>query len=97
LLGDATLPRKRTPTVLTLTGKSGLIGSRLRVLAEDGKCIGLKEISGGDGRGGQQGPQAHFALAPGKYRIEVRYSSGTTKVHDITVGAAAVRMVLGQQ
>ncbi|HXJ76589.1 MAG TPA: VCBS repeat-containing protein, partial [Candidatus Dormibacteraeota bacterium] len=76
LLGDATLQRKRTPTVLTLTGKSGIIGSQVRVLAEGGKRIGMREISGGDGRGGQQGPQAHFALAPGKYRIEVRYSSG---------------------
>lgn len=97
LLGDATLPRKRTPTVLTLTGKSGVIGSQVRVLAEGGKRIGVREISGGDGRGGQQGPQAHFALAPGKYRIEVRYSSGTTKGHDITVGADAVRAVIGQQ
>jgi hypothetical protein len=97
LLGDATLQRKRTPTVLTLTGKSGVIGSQVRVLAEGGKCIGVREISGGDGRGGQQGPQAHLALAPGKYRIEVRYSSGTTKVHDITVGSDAVRAVIGQQ
>ena len=97
MLGDATLRRKRTPTVLTLTGKSGVIGSQVRVLAEGGKRIGMREISGGDGRGGQQGPQAHFALAPGKYRIEVRYSSGATKGHDITVGADAVRAVLGQQ
>ena len=59
--------------------------------------LGVREISGGDGRGGQQGSQAHFALAPGKYRIEVRYSSGTTKVHDITVGSDAVRAVIGQQ
>ena len=97
LLGDATLQRNRTPTVLTLTGKSGVIGSQLSVHDEGGKRIGVKEISGGDGRGGQQGAQAHFALAPGKYRIEVRYSSGTTKTHNLTVGAAAVRAVIGEQ
>lgn len=96
LLGDATLQRKRTPTVLTLTGKSGVIGSQMRVLTEGGKRIGAREISGGDGRGGQQGSQAHFALAPGKYRVEVRSSSGATKGHDITVGADAVRAVIGQ-
>lgn len=39
----------------------------------------------------------HFALPPGRYRIEVRYSSGTTKAHDLTVGAAAVRAVIGEQ
>lgn len=97
LLGDPTHQRKRTPTVLTLTGKSGVIGSQVRVLAEAGKLMGVREISGGDGRGGQQGPQAHFALAPGNYRIEVRYSSGTTKGHDITVGADALRAVIRQQ
>lgn len=97
LLGDATLPRNRTPTVLALTGKSGVIGSQLSVRDDGGKRIAVREISGGDGRGGQQGAQAHFALAPGKYRIEVRYSSGTTKVHDLTVGAAAVRAVIGEQ
>ena len=91
LLGDATLQRKRTPTVLTLTGKSGVTGTQLRVLAEGGQRLGVREISGGEGRGGQPGSQAHFALAPGKYRVEVRSSSGTTSVHDITVGAEAVR------
>lgn len=96
LLGDATLQRKRTPTVLTLTGKSGVVGSQVRVLGEGGQRIGMREISGGDGRGGQQGSQAHFALAPGKYRVEVRYSSGTTQGRDITVGTDAVRAVIGQ-
>ncbi|MBM4072442.1 MAG: VCBS repeat-containing protein [Planctomycetes bacterium] len=97
LLGDPTHQRKRTPTVLTLTGKTGVIGSQVRVLADGGKLLGLREISGGDGRGGQQGPQAHFALAPGKYRFEVRYSSGTTRGHDITVGTEALRAVIRQQ
>lgn len=97
LLGDATLQRKRTPTVLTLTGKSGIVGSQLRVLAEGGKRVGMREVSGGAGRGGQQGVQAHFALVPGKYRIEVRYSSGAIKGHEIAVGTEALRAVIGQQ
>ncbi len=97
LLGDATLPRKRTPISLALTGRSGIVGSQVRVLDEAGKRIASREISGGDGRGGQQGPQAHFALAPGRYRIEVRSSNGTTRTHDVTVGADPTRTVIGQQ
>lgn len=97
LLADPTLQRKRTPTALTLTGKRGVTGSQVRVLADGGQRIGVRQISGGEGRGGQQGSQAHFALAPGRYRIEVRYSGGATKGQDITVGADAVRAVIGQQ
>ena len=97
LLSDATLQRKRTPTVLTLTGKVGILSSQLRLTAEGGKRIGMREISGGDGRDGQPGSQAHFALTPGMYRVVVRYSSGTTRFRDIIVGAEAVREVIGQQ
>jgi len=91
LLGDATLPRKRTPVVFTVTGKSGVTGSRARVFDKDGKVVGLREISGGDGRGGQQGPQTHFALAPGNYRLEVRSSSGVIRARDLTVETIPLR------
>lgn len=97
LLGDATQPRKQTPVVLTLTGKSGLTGSRLRVLDRAGQQVGVREISGGEGRGGQQGPQARFALAPGKYRVELRYSSGSMWRQDITVGTAPVQEAIGEK
>jgi hypothetical protein len=97
LLGDATMARKRTPVVLTVTGKSGLTGSRVRVLDKDANSVGVWEISGGEGRGGQRGPQAQFALLPGNYRVEVGYSSGTMRVHNITVGTAPMRAALGEK
>jgi hypothetical protein len=97
LLGDVTLPRRRTPVTLTVSGKSGVTGCRLRVHTKDGKIVGAREISGGDGRGGQQGSHVHFALAPGNYRVEARYSSGATQTRDITVEAAPLRVVLGKK
>jgi hypothetical protein len=33
----------------------------------------------------QATPEARFALAPGKYRIAVRYSSGATRVREVEV------------
>jgi hypothetical protein len=97
LLGDALQERKRTPVVLVAAGKTGVIGSRVRVFDRDGKVVGLREISGGDGRGGQQGPQARFALAPGSYRLEVRSSAGVVRTQDVNVGAAPIRAVLAEK
>ena len=38
--------------------------------------MGVQQVSGGDGRGGQAAPTARFALAPGTYRVEVLFSNG---------------------
>lgn len=95
LMGDATLPRPRTPVALTLPG--GGIGSRLRLIDATGKAIRVWENSGGGGRGGQPGSQALWALAPGRHRIEVRASSGLTRSHDITVADTPLRAALGTQ
>lgn len=37
---------------------------------------------------------AHFALAPGSYRAEVRYTNGTRRTRDITLAATALRAVI---
>src|SRR5262249_5697210 len=74
LLGAALQPSPRTPVTLQVAGTAGVVGSRVRVLDKGGRSLGQREVSGGDGRGGQHGPQARFALPPGTYRVEVRYS-----------------------
>jgi hypothetical protein len=42
-------------------------------------------LSGGDGRNLQATPEARFALPPGKYKAEVRLSSGKTKAKELMV------------
>jgi hypothetical protein len=91
LLGNPAFADKRTPVTLTVAGKGGVIGSRVRVLDKQGKLRGVQEISGGDGRGGQRAPLARFALEPGAYRVEVRYSSGLTRGREITVAGSPLR------
>jgi hypothetical protein len=91
LLTDPAVGGKRQPVMLTIAGKSGIVGSTVRVFDKAGKLLGIQEISGGDGRGGQRTPLARFALDPGQYRVEVRYSSGVTRNQEITVAAAPFR------
>ena len=54
-------------------------------------------MSGGDGRGGQAAPAARFALAPGTYRVEVRYSNGERRARDLVVATTPVRGVLDEK
>jgi hypothetical protein len=95
LLGNREfLAGKPAAVTLTVAGKEGVVGSQVSVLDHDGRLKGTRLISGGDGRGGQAPPQAHFALAPGRYRVEVRFSSGVRRLKDITVASSPVREVI---
>jgi hypothetical protein len=97
LLGDRTAATgKRVPLTLTLKTGDGLVGSRIEVRDKDGKLCGMRQISGGDGRGGQQSPQVRFTLAPGSYQVHVRLSSGQVRTKDVTVEADPVRAVVGE-
>jgi hypothetical protein len=94
LLGDPAFGAKRTPVMLTVTGPLGVVGSSVRVLDRAGKCLGSEFICGGDGRGGQRPPSARFALQPGGYRVEVRFSSGLVQARNILVEATPLRATL---
>jgi hypothetical protein len=91
LLGDPEWGRKRTPLTVHVAGTEGIVGSLVKVLDREGRLHGTRIVSGGDGRGGQAAPSARFALAPGSYRVEVRYSSGVRRAREISVTAAPVR------
>ncbi len=97
LLGNAAWANKRTPVTLQLAGNGGITGGRVRVLDKAGRPHGTQAISGGDGRGGQPAPLARFALTPGSYRVEVRYSTGVVRAKDITVNDSPVRTVIDEQ
>jgi hypothetical protein len=96
LLGDPEWSRKRTPVTLQLAAKSGVIGTKVRVTNGDGKLFGYHEVSGGDGRGGQSAPLARFALAPGTYRVEARFSNGERRARELVVASSHVRAALDE-
>jgi hypothetical protein len=97
LLGNPEFGAKRTPVTLHLAGKAGVVGSRVRVLDKAGKLHACHFVSGGDGRGGQAAATARFALAPGTYRVEVRYSNGERRARDLVVATTPVRGVLDEK
>ncbi len=96
LLGNPEQGSKRTPVTLTIAGSDGVIGSRVRILADNGRTLKTQEISGGEGRG-QPPPLARFALDPGTYRVEVRYSSGQVRGREITVAGSPVKGRIDEQ
>jgi hypothetical protein len=97
MLGSNALAGKHVPFTLNVTGKAGVTGSRVQVLTKDGKLLGTHDISGGDGRGGQQSPLARFTLEPGTYRVQVRYSTGVVRAKDITIGESPVRGLIDEK
>jgi hypothetical protein len=94
LLGSNKLAGKRAPLTLHITGREGVLGSRVQVADTSGRLVGVQEISGGDARGGQHGPFARFTLEPGPYRISVRYMNGLTRTADLTMAGDPVRRVI---
>jgi hypothetical protein len=94
LLGNPETLAKKTPVVFNVGGSKGVVGSRVEVKDMNGKLFGTCQVSGGDGRGGQAPPVARFALDPGTYRIEVRYSDGTRRAREVTVASTSVKGVL---
>jgi hypothetical protein len=97
LLGNPETLNKKTPVTLQIAGKSGVIGSRVQLLDRQGKLLASQQISGGDGRGGQAAPLARFALAPGTYRVEVRYSTGVRRSKEIQVATGHLKGIIDEQ
>jgi hypothetical protein len=97
LLANPEFAKKKTPVSLQFTAKTGVTGSKVRLLDKDGKTLlASHQVSGGDGRGGQAAPTARFALAPGTYRVEVQYSNGSRHAKEIVVAGTHVKGVLDE-
>ena len=82
---------------LQVAGAGGVTGSRVTILDKNGKSQGTRFLGGGEGRGGHPAPQAHYALSPGTYRMEVRYSSGIKRAKEIVVAGTHVRAIIDDQ
>lgn len=95
LLGSGSLAAGRPAVTVRVQAKSGATGSQVRILDKAGKTLGRQEVSGGDGRGGQQPPFLRFALAPGSYQLQVRLSDGQTREREITIGDSPSRAAIG--
>lgn len=66
----------RSGLEVRLNLRRGRIGSTLRVLDNEGNLLGLRQLSGAEGCGGQQPPLAHVAVPEGPCRISVVLGDG---------------------
>ncbi len=87
---------RKTPLTLTVKSGAGLIGSRVEVRNKEGKLCGMRQVSGGDGRGGQLSPQLRFTLDPGTYTVDVRLSSGQLRTKEVVLGGDPLRAFVGE-
>lgn len=84
------LKGKKTPLTVRCAGPDSAIDALVKVVDGNGKLIAQQFLGGGDGRNLQIATQARFALTPGKYRVEVRYSSGAVRSREVEIGATPV-------
>jgi hypothetical protein len=92
LLGNPATPGRAVLT-LRIAGP-GALGGQVRVVSKKGKLIASQHICAGQGRGGQGAPEARFALAPGRYRIELRSTSGALRAKEVVVGGKHLKEVI---
>jgi hypothetical protein len=97
LLGNPAFARRHTPVTLQVGGSGGVVGSEVKVLDRGGKLLAAEGLFGGDGRGGQSAPLVRFALPPGTYEVQVRYSSGVRRAKQIVVAGSPVRGVIDDE
>lgn len=96
LLGTPRAMHKRTPVTLNIAGNEGVIGGRVDVLDDKGERVFSQQLSGGEGRN-QPAAQVRFVALPGRYRVQVRYSSGVVREQPLTVATAPLRSKIDEQ
>jgi len=88
-LNQTPRPKDRRPLTVSLQARTGRIGAVLRVLDERRRILGLRELNGAEGCGGQASPIAHMFVPQGKCTIYAALSDGRLATRTITVDAKA--------
>ena len=88
LLGNRSFVDKHSSLTLVVAGKDGVTGSTVTITDKAGTPIATQQILGGEGRGGQPANVARFALRPGAYLVNVRYSTGVVRRQEVRVNDA---------
>jgi hypothetical protein len=78
----------RRPLEVRLEVRKGRTGSVVRALDPEGKLLGVRELNGAEGCGGQAPPAAYFGLPRGPARITVCLSDGRFAAKTVAADAA---------
>jgi len=91
--------RPKTCGTLTVHPKvrAGLVGATIRVLDDTGRPVGLRELNGAEGCGGQACPVGHFGLRTGRYFVAVCLSDGRAAETSVQITSKTTRLVLEEK
>jgi len=73
------IPGKFAPLTVGFAGPDGWVGALVSVLDAEGKVRATHTLGAGDGRNLQTATQARFALPAGKYKVRVKFTSGSVR------------------
>ena len=93
-MNDMTPPKKHGALLVRPNVRKGIIGAVVRVLDEQGKLRGMRELTGAESCGGQATPVAHFGLPYGKAKVTVALSNGRAAQKTVTIGAKPTRLTI---
>ena len=68
--------------------------ARIEIRHPSGNILGVQNLSGGEGRGGQTPAQARFVLEPGSYQVLVRLSNGSIRQRALNLADSPLRLRL---
>jgi len=94
---DMSPPSGRRPVTVSLSVRKGALGAVVRALAGDGELLGLRELNGGEGPGGQACPVAHFSLPAEACKVAVALSDGRVAMKALPADPKANRVKLTLQ
>ncbi|HPD17676.1 MAG TPA: VCBS repeat-containing protein [Planctomycetota bacterium] len=90
LLNDLELAPGCGSLAVSLAVATGSVGAVVRVADPQGRPLGLRELNGAEGLGGQAAPEAHFGLKAAKVHLSVCLTDGRVaqKTLEIAPGKA---------
>ena len=77
--------------------RGGSVGAVVRVLDAKGKPMGLRELRGAEGCGGQACPVAHFGLPLGPHRVSAALTDGRLATKTVTISAQPMLLTLSEE
>ncbi|HUW56302.1 MAG TPA: VCBS repeat-containing protein, partial [Planctomycetota bacterium] len=94
-LNELDVAEDRSALLVDVRAAKGVTGAVVRVLDEAGRPVGLRELTGAEGCGGQPPPAAHFGVKRGgTVTVSVGLSDGRLAQKRVTVDDPVVRVVL---
>ena len=77
-----------------LQARKGVVGAVVRVQDAQGRPLGLRELRGAEGCGGQASPIAHFGLPAGKCRVAAALTDGRLALKTVVISTRPTMLTL---